>query len=76
MKRLLSSVCSAITSVIGIEEVAIYAALALIACGFWQTWKPGAVFVPGVVMLWMYIPQRKSLIERTSQPVVVRRKET
>lgn len=63
------------TSVIGIEEVCVYAALGLIAWGCWPVWQPGSFLVPGAVMLWLYIPSRRPFIERPP-PVVVRRKET
>lgn len=64
MRDRLQAIWIAIISVIGIEEVAIYTALALIAAGCWFVWKPAAGLVPGVVMLWMYLPPRKPFIEQ------------
>lgn len=64
MYRALTRAHNALVAVIGIEEVAIYAALALIAAGCWQAWRPGSYLFPGLVMLWMYLPQRKAFIER------------
>lgn len=75
MRDRLQVIGRAIVSVIGIEEVAIYTALALIAWGCWFVWKPAAGIVPGAVMLWLYLPTRKPFIERPPS-VVVRRKET
>lgn len=72
----LTRVRDAVLSVVGIEEVAIYAALALIAVGSWQVWRPGAFLVPGAVMLWMYLPQRTTFIKRSHEalPAAPRRK--
>jgi uncharacterized membrane protein YecN with MAPEG domain len=57
---------------VGPEEIAIYVALALVAAGMWQVWRPGACLVPGAVMLWMYLPQRAAFVER--RPAVVQQK--
>ncbi len=40
------------------EEVAITAALVLLAAGFWDWWRPGSYFAPAVVLLWVYLPVR------------------
>lgn len=65
----------ALLSAIGVEEALIYTALALLACGCWQVWKPGAYLVPGAIMLWMYLPTRAPLIHREPKALVVRRRK-
>lgn len=75
VRRSVISAWSALTSVIGIEEVTVYTALGLIAWGCWQVWQPASFLVPGAVMLWLYLPSRRPFIERPPA-VVVRRKET
>ena len=62
--EIIVSVSGAIRKVIGINEVAIYTSLALISCGAWQVYKPAAFLVPGVIMLWMYLPQRVPFFSR------------
>lgn len=49
---------------IGIDEIAVTLALALIAAGFWSWWRPGAFLVPGVVLLWLCLPARSVFIIR------------
>lgn len=59
---------SALTAVIGIDEIGLLVALGLIAAGFSMVWTPGAFLVPGAVLLWLAIPTRKTFIERPPQP--------
>lgn len=46
------------------EELLLIAALALIARGFWLSWRPGAYLVPGLVILWIALPSRASFVAR------------
>jgi len=48
----------------GPDEIAIVLALALVALGCWQCWRPGAALVPGLVLLWLFLPQRSSFFSR------------
>lgn len=66
--RVIQHTWSAITSVVGIDELLIYAAIGLVAKGASMVWAPGAYLVPGIVMLWMYLPQRGSFIARPPAP--------
>jgi hypothetical protein len=58
---------SAVTHVIGVDEVGLIAALLLIAVGFWDLWRPGAFLVPGAVLLWIWLPVRKPFVHRPTQ---------
>jgi len=75
MRDRLHAIGAAIGSVVGIEEVAIYTALGLIAWGCWQVWPPAAGIVPGVVMLWMYLPPRRPFFTERAPSVAVHRKD-
>lgn len=55
-----------IAGLIGPDEILVGAALVLIAVGMWQVWKPGAFLVPGVVLLWIGIPQRAPFVNHPS----------
>lgn len=48
-----------------VEEMQVIVALALIGYGMSLVWMPGAYLVPGVVWLWLWLPQRKPLIAPT-----------
>lgn len=75
LRRFLRSIGVALSAAVGVEEALIYTALGLMACGCWQVWKPGAYLVPGAVMLWMYLPQRKAFVDREPKALVVRRRK-
>ena len=49
---------------VGADELGVSAALALIAYGFWQAWRPGAALAPGLVLLWLAMPARRPFIAR------------
>jgi hypothetical protein len=60
-----------VVKVIGVHEILIYVAVALTAYGAAQVWRPSGALVPGIVMLWMYLPQRPRFV----QPVPTARKD-
>ena len=49
---------------IGRDEVALVVALGLVALGCWDFWRPGAALVPGLVMLWLFLPARRPFVEK------------
>lgn len=63
---------SAITSIVGVDEMGLLVALGLIAAGFSMVWLPGAFLVPGAVLLWIWLPVRKGFVQRDA-PTVARR---
>jgi len=56
--------CSAIGRAIAanVEELMVAAAIALIAAGLRDVWAPGAYIVPGLVLLWIYLPARTAFV--------------
>jgi hypothetical protein len=58
------------------EELAIAVGLVLIAIGCWDFWRPGSTLFPGLVLLWLFTPQRKSFIERQTAIQPRRRKDS
>lgn len=60
-----------------LEELFVTAGLGLLALGFWDWWRPGAYLVPGLVLLWLFVPQRQRFVAPRPQIVTKpRRKET
>lgn len=62
-----------VKGVVGPDELVLLAGLALVADGLWQVWRPGAFLAPGVVLVWIALPERKPFIERRPQPPAKRR---
>lgn len=58
MRRL----ATAIASEIGRDELLLVAGLLLVGAGFWDTWRPAAFLVPGVVLIWLALPGRGPLV--------------
>lgn len=69
--RALLAVWTFITGVIGKDEVALVAGMALVAFGLWDVWRPGAFIVPGAVIVWIVVPPRPAFITRP--PAVIKR---
>ena len=49
---------------IGIDEIGLVAGVVLLALGAREVWRPAGLIAPAVVLLWIYLPQRVSFIER------------
>ena len=60
------AIWSAMRAVFGPDELGLLIALALVAGGLWWVWKPGALIVPGLVLLWLFLPVRSEFVERRS----------
>ena len=58
------------------EELLCLFALLLIAGGFWlmPSWRAGSLLVPGIVVLWMFMPARVSFVVRQSDPAAPKRR--
>jgi hypothetical protein len=67
---------AAIGGAVGLDEILLAAALLLIGAGLWQAWRPGALLVPGAVLLWLTLPTRAAFFRRSTHtpPVPERRK--
>jgi hypothetical protein len=50
------------------EELAVGAGLALITVGFWPLIGVTALVIPGVVIVWLWLPSRLPLLIRPASP--------
>jgi len=56
-----------VRGLVGLHEIALAMATGLISYGFWRSWSPGAFLVPGLVLLWIVLPQRVSFLRSTDE---------
>lgn len=47
---------------VDLQDVAIAAAIGLLAYGFSLWWRPGAYLAPAVILLWIYLPSRYEFV--------------
>lgn len=47
-----------------LDEIVLALGLALVTVGLWTICGMGALAVPGAVLVWMALPQRKTFVER------------
>lgn len=62
-----------LTQLLGPDELALVGGLVLIGVGLWNLWRPGVFIVPGAVLVWIALPERKPFIERRPLPPAKRR---
>ncbi len=62
--RLCRAILAAVVSIIGPDEIMLATALLLVSAGFWTVWRPASYLVPGLVLLWIALPQRASFVLR------------
>lgn len=62
-----------VKSFIGPDEFALVGGLIFIGVGLWNLWRPGVFIVPGAVLVWIALPERKPFIERRPLPPAKRR---
>ena len=60
-------VLTALASEVGRDEVMLLLALGLVALGLWQMWAPAACLLPGLILLWMFLPARPAFVVRTDR---------
>lgn len=62
--RLFSTrLATALAAIIGVDELGLLMALGLVGVGCWHVWRPaGAALVCGLVLLWIFVPQRSALM--------------
>lgn len=53
-----AAVWQAITAVIGADELLVVAGLGLLTAGLWPIVQESALIAPGLVLLWIALPQR------------------
>lgn len=59
--------------VVGPEEVALAMGLALVTVGLWPVAGQVALTVPGLVLIWLALPQRTTFVQRTPTPPAAER---
>lgn len=57
-----NAVVAVIVSFVGLDELALCLALALLAFGARQVWAPAGYLVPGMVLLWIAMPTRAPFV--------------
>lgn len=63
---LIRSALAALSVAFDKEDVLMLIGLALLAGGLWLLSHPAALIVPGIVLLWMFLPARPPFIERAA----------
>ena len=58
---------------IGAEELVLAAGLTLVTIGLWPVVGQAALVVPGVVLVWVALPQRTAFVQRTPAPPIAER---
>lgn len=53
---------TALASEVGRDEVMLLAGLCMVAKGVSMVWAPGAWLVPGLILLWAFMPPRPSFL--------------
>ena len=62
--RLCGAIAEWVTTSFDKEDVLTLVGLGLVATGLWWLSHAAALIVPGVILLWMFVPSRPPLIER------------
>jgi hypothetical protein len=55
---------TAIRAALGVDELILVLALVLTTAGLWSWLGPGALTVPGVVLIWVGLPVRRPFVGR------------
>lgn len=63
----------ALGAVIGIDECVLTLGLILLSAGLWPTFGRASLIAPGIVLVWMALPQRAPLVRREPQVQVRKR---
>lgn len=58
----------AVIAVVGVDELLLSIALALIVVGLWPLVGQRALLVPGLVLLWIVLPSRQPFLHRSPAP--------
>ena len=64
----MKTVWQALQRAVGIDEVLITIGLGLATVGLWTWIGPGALTLPGLVLLWIVVPARQPFISRPADP--------
>jgi hypothetical protein len=64
ISRRSSALVAAVADVIGPDEILLAAGLTLVTVALWPVMGRVALIVPGVVLLWIAIPEREQFVRR------------
>ena len=53
-----------LAAVVGVDELLIGAGLGLVTAGLWSLVQQAALMAPGLVLLWIALPQRTTFVAR------------
>lgn len=65
--------CKTVTGVVGFDELLVAVGLALIAAALWPVVGRLALLAPGLVLVWIALPQRASFVRRIEDVPAKRR---
>lgn len=60
-------------TVVGSQELVLAGGLTLLTVGLWSLYGRAALIAPGVVLIWLALPQRSWLVSRTGELPLKRR---
>lgn len=66
---------AALAVAVGVDELLLAIALALLSAGAWMVWPPSGLLAPALVLLWIVLPSRAPFIARPPAVKVDRRTE-
>lgn len=63
-RRAVQATAGWLADALGLDELLFGAGLLLIGVGMWRVWQPGAFIIPGAILVWISLPQRKPFLEQ------------
>lgn len=68
------AIWQALTAIIGLDELLLIVALALITLALWPWVGRGALLPAGLVLLWVVLPSRATFVSRAPDGPVMKRR--
>lgn len=62
------AMASAVRAAVGLDDLVLVLALALLSIGVGLVWVPAGLIVPGLVLLWLVLPSRAPFVTRPPAP--------
>lgn len=57
-----------VSAVLGVDELLILVGLGLLTAGLWSLVEQAALIAPGLVLLWIAVPQRTAFVVHEKRP--------